>query len=598
MPQRAGKTALGFIGSSWRPSADAWTLMSFFQNERDRIDFIAMESRGARLPRLIMAVVVALLCGSSLGWPQMMGWLVAGVLNESYGALASRGYLKGRSDGRQRAFYLSAVLSGSILWTVLLIMLWTKGRDDLRLVAMCLIAGQLVHAESVSFRSRVIFAIDAGAPALTFLALLALRSDLEGQALVMALAGAAAMLVYVLVGARANARRVQALEAAQRQALQASAAKTRFIATVSHELRTPLNGVLGLARILLRRAKAVQDRADLSTLVRCGEGMTSLLNDLLDTAKIEAGKLELDPVTFDVRALAQDMRALWEPTANAKNLSFSVQVAEDAPSWVCSDPMRLKQIMSNLVSNALKFTPSGGVSILIDIKPLAGETNAAELLFEVRDTGIGIEPHDLARLFEDYSQADRSIARRFGGTGLGLSISRQLMALLGGAIRVESQVGRGSTFFCRAPVLIVEPPADQNCAETFDLNAVRLLVVDDNPVNRRIAAAILGACGARIDEAENGQACLAKLSGRAPFDLVLMDVHMPGLSGIETLSRIRADQAGRPDILVVALTADVMPGDKEALLACGFDDVQSKPIDPAALLTCLERRLAGRRLMA
>jgi CheY-like chemotaxis protein len=383
-----------------------------------------------------------------------------------------------------------------------------------------------------------------------------------------------------------NARRVDALEAAERAAMSASAAKSVFLATMSHELRTPMNGVLGMAHALSAGPLNDQQSRQVDMLIRSGEGLMTILNDVLDVSKIEAGKLELETLAFDIRDLVDEVVGLWTQAAEAKDVRLVRTVDPLAPTWVSGDPTRLRQILTNLISNALKFTASGEVSVRV------GPAGAAFLEIQVVDTGIGMSADQQTRLFQTFSQADASITRRFGGTGLGLAICKQLTELMGGAITVRSAPGAGSAFTLALPLPDAAEPEVAPQTPSGGIAGLRVLVADDNRINQLVARTILEAAGAVVEVADNGRHALERLGERV-YDAVLMDVHMPDMDGLEALRRVRAGAAGAGDIPVIALTADVMHGDEGDLLACGFDAVQPKPIRPADLIRAIAEACAA-----
>jgi CheY-like chemotaxis protein len=365
---------------------------------------------------------------------------------------------------------------------------------------------------------------------------------------------------------------------------------------MSHELRTPLNGILGMANALKGgRLDPIQAR-QVDLLVGSGDGLMTILNDILDVSKIEAGRLDLETTAFDLVELGERVHDLWRDLAAAKGVRLVYDVASGTPRWLTGDPTRIRQIMLNLTSNALKFTEAGEVRLALrPLTNVSGDPCAERIEITVSDTGIGITEDQRANLFESFSQADASTTRRFGGTGLGLAICRQLADLMGGVIEVESQPGRGSLFRVVLELPRAEPPGDsqdeiEGEAEPSDsaggIAGRRILVAEDNLINQAVARAILEAVGARLDVAHDGVEALEMLAA-GDFDVVLMDVHMPRMGGIEALSRIRAGEAGHPGLPVIALTADAMPGEDDKLLALGFDDVQGKPIQPMALITAI-----------
>jgi signal transduction histidine kinase/ActR/RegA family two-component response regulator len=405
------------------------------------------------------------------------------------------------------------------------------------------------------------------------------------------LLGAAAGQTQRLILASLHRAR-QAAESARRDAQAATQAKSEFLATMSHEIRTPMTAILGFADELLLDAEAAEGETHgapaLRTIKRNGEHLLRLLDDVLDAAKIESGRLQLELRQISPSELADDVAELLRQRAEAKGLRLVVEPLDAAPRAIATDPTRARQILVNLVGNAIKFTEQGEVRVRV-----TGEGERA--VFEVVDSGIGISPEQQAKLFEPFTQADGSLGRRFGGTGLGLSISRKLARVLGGNVTVESALGRGSTF--RASIgsaakgsgAIVTPAPPEPVAATLH---GRVLLAEDGPDNRALIERVLRRAGLHVELAENGQEAHAKamsatLSGH-PFDVVLLDVEMPVMSGNEAASALRADGYDGP---IVALTAQARASDREACLSAGCDDFATKPIDRTALLTLLARFL-------
>jgi CheY-like chemotaxis protein len=362
---------------------------------------------------------------------------------------------------------------------------------------------------------------------------------------------------------------------------------------VTHELRTPMNGVIGMARALQRTPLDGRQRNYVETIVRSGDNLLTILNDVLDHAKIEAGRMDLEVAVFDLAAVGQQAVQLWSETAEAKGLTLACEIDPALPARVMGDETRVRQILLNLLSNALKFTEAGGVTLSLDALPFLDGEAGVEIA--VADTGPGMTAEQVGRLFRPFVQAEASTARRFGGTGLGLSICRKLAGMMGGEISVDSAPGRGSTFRVRLPLpaAAAEPETAADPAEAAELPPLRVLVADDNPVNLAVARALLEALGLVIETAQHGAEALDRLRAE-PFDLVLMDVRMPVMDGMDAVSRIRAGEAGRPDMPVIALTADGDPASDRALATAGFDALQTKPIRPAELLSAIQAVLAER----
>jgi signal transduction histidine kinase/ActR/RegA family two-component response regulator len=396
------------------------------------------------------------------------------------------------------------------------------------------------------------------------------------------------------------------LKGAQEHAEAANKAKSAFLAVMSHELRTPLNGMLGLAQALRAGTLTPEQREQVDLIMDSGDTLLVLLNDILDLSKIEAGKLEIAPTVGDLVRTCARLVGGCQPTAREKGVTLTFALESEAPGPLMFDGVRVRQCLTNLVSNALKFTTEGKVEVALACYP--DREGRIRVRLRVSDTGIGMSEATVAKLFRPFTQADASTTRNFGGTGLGLNITRRLVEMMRGQIRVESEEGRGSVFTIDMLVDAAdasELPASEDVAGREDdvrfaaLHGRRVLVVDDHPVNRRVIRLFLEPFECELIEAENGQEALDALE-RGPVDLVLMDVNMPVMDGLEATRRLRADPrfARLP---VIALTADVMSAQIKTCLEAGCDAHVAKPIDLRNLLsvmdTCLARGVA-REVMA
>ena len=388
-------------------------------------------------------------------------------------------------------------------------------------------------------------------------------------------------------------QRTEALEEATQRAMSANRAKSEFLANISHELRTPMNGILGMLDIVLDDPLPDGHREHLEISKGCANTLLALLNDLLDLSKIEAGKMLLERIAFDVRLLSEDCSRALHAKAVEKNIQLRFFADPAVPTRIMGDPLRFRQILTNLLSNAVKFTDQGRVDVGLAMRE--DEAGRPWLSLTVHDTGLGIAPNQLNDIFEDFTQADGSISRKYGGTGLGLAITRRLVQMHGGTIHVQSRVGEGSTFLVELPVETAEPernapaaaiPAASVAAKT---GGVRVLVVEDNLVNQKVIASILIRHGFRVELAGNGREALAAMN-RAPADIVLMDVQMPEIDGLTT-ARLMRENPQWQHIPIIALTAHAMQGDRERCLQAGMNDYLSKPVAPLAVVECVRRHL-------
>ena len=406
--------------------------------------------------------------------------------------------------------------------------------------------------------------------------------------------------VGTLADITAEAGAEAAMSEARDKATEASRLKSDFLANMSHEIRTPMNGVIGMTDLLLETDLDDRQRDYALTVRNSGEALLTIINDILDFSKVEAGKLEIEDIDFELRTVVDDVVDLLTGSAQTKELEFTTVIEDSIPAFVCGDPGRVRQVLTNLIGNAIKFTQTGEIVVRVILAEAVGTD--VLIRFEVSDTGDGIAADKLETVFQPFVQADTSTSRKYGGTGLGLAISSQLVTLMGGDSGVSSQLGEGSTFWftirvainprqsqVARPELAREPR--QVTAPAGELHTGRLLLAEDNLINQKVAVAMLSGAGYTVDTVLNGAAAVQAVSVQS-YDTILMDCQMPEMNGYEATAAIRAYEGPTQHTPIIAMTAGARAEDRATCLAQGMDGYLSKPVNKDALLALVARSTA------
>jgi len=558
--------------------------------------------------QLVGLAAIGLALAHVMSWAWIIPWAL-GVLGSSWveDRLLSRASEAGSSgSGLRRAAIAFRILSSG-LWAFGCLVLIARGDPAERLLAFALLAVSMVNILMRYYHSRLVFLV-AVAPHLLVLSMVAWGLTAKAFAAGAPMTAFTPIAVVLLFGVLFWAAQAQLAEAwtaldkataeareGERVAREANLAKSNFLATMGHELRTPLNGVLGMAQAMAAGGPLSRDQREQLMVIRgSGESLSALLNDLLDLSKIEAGELELEVTDFDLEHLARGAIAIFSHQAARKGLTFNFTIEDAAKGSYRGDGARIRQVLYNLVSNAVKFTDSGAIAFAVSF-------DSGAITFRIDDTGVGIEPETLERLFDSFFQADASNTRRYSGAGLGLTICQELVTLMQGRIVAESAVGEGSTFTVTLPleriadVRVLAAPALVAARQvaSADPAKIRVLAAEDNDVNQLVLKTLLNQAGIAPTLVANG-ALAVEAWERETWDVILMDIQMPEMDGVQATREIRRREAitGRVRTPILAVTANAMVHQVAEYNAAGMDGLVSKPIELERLFGAIETALA------
>lgn len=542
----------------------------------DNVETVTARTMPLMVARWSVAIASATLVGFSIGISTAAIWLSAVVVSESWTWRATDAQRHGRAASLfERRIYVGSIVFMNIVWCSLSVVLWTHDRGEFLVAALCLLAAQLLHAQTFTAHSPAMLAVVGGFPALTLIGLVGFAGSFSLEQRFLMIGAAAVMLAYSASAARVNFRREMRLAAARDAEIEANRAKGLYLSVISHEIRTPLNGVLGLAQSLASAGLPATQSRQAEILVQSGHAMLRMLNDVLDIAKFEAGALPVERRIVRTREVLKSLESLWSEQFLERSLSFEFKVLADAPETFVADDGRVLQVLNNLIGNALKFTREGFIKVEVT-------RSGSDICISVIDSGSGIHAEDVEKLFQPYVQARRTDGRGVIGTGLGLFISRQFARSMGGDIELSSVPGKGTRVSLKLPlqqasdeVAILEKPVAAS--------GLNVLVIEDHPVNRLVATTLLESFGSRVVTAGTGQSGL-ELAKSLSFDLVLLDINLPDMDGRDAAEHLR-----HLGPMLVAMTAETSEELIKRLPMHGFADLLPKPLLAQRMAIILER---------
>jgi signal transduction histidine kinase/ActR/RegA family two-component response regulator len=558
-----------------------------FDAEFDRS---AAATRAKAFERVALSIAVLTVSVIAIG-PVSLTWWAVAVLGEALLWRSTNPGFMLRRPGPARALRLVASTVASCAWVVCALLMWTAGSSVSGLMAIALLAAIGLYIIASCYETPIHMLAAGVPPAMGLLALPLLMSAELGDRILLGLSMALLVAFGISSATRSYLNHLRLMETRSRleeqtrSAEAANRAKSEFLANMSHEIRTPLNGVLAISEALSRTELSDHQHSMLNLVSSSGRVLQQLFSDLLDIARIESAQMELHEVPFELRQAVLDVALLLGPLAEAKSLDFILDLDPEIDGSVVGDIVRFKQVLTNLIANAIKFTAEGHVRVTGGPDPSGVP---ARYRFTVVDTGVGFDTATAARLFTRFEQADGSITRRFGGSGLGLSICKQLAELMQGEVSCESEPGRGSTFSFSLPLTAHQPEEVAEIAPAPLTSKLRVLVADDHPTNRKVIELILSQTPVELVLVEDGVQAVAAVSDK-PFDAILMDMQMPVMDGLTATQAIRRLETERDmaRTLIIMLTANVLPEHIEQALAAGADQHIAKPFSAVELLGAL-----------